>query len=90
MRAVGVCGPDQAGPPYLPLGENSCVEEAAHLAVHGGIGQIDPLGELGDAQLVAGEQERRQADALDRPTGRSERAAAPLFSYSGGYYPLKR
>ena len=80
--------------------------------MHSGVGDVDPLRQVGEAELVAREQELSEqarlavrsedrtilggcvipaiAGALGRPIGRSERGAAPQFSYSGGYYPLKR
>ena len=53
---VGV-GADEARAPDLTLAKDAGVQQPLGLAVHRGVGEVDPLCQIGEAELVAGEQQ---------------------------------
>jgi hypothetical protein len=72
QRAV-VVRADQPRATHLSLAQDAGVDKARDLAVHGRVGQAGPFGQIGDAQLVTGEQQRgEQARLAVRPEDRGE------------------
>ncbi len=88
QRAL-VVGADQPRAAHLSLRQDASVHQARHLTVHGRVGQASPVGQICDAQLIAGEQHRReQARLTVRPADRGERDSCGLRADWSGSYPL--
>ena len=72
QRTVRVA-PNEARAAHPPLGQDARVDEPRHLTVRGRISHVSTLGEIGQAQLVAGKQESREQACLTiRPEDRRE------------------
>lgn len=67
-----VVGAQQSRAAYLPLAQDAGLQQPSDLAAGGRVRQAGLLGQIGDTEFVAGEQQRReQARLAVRPEDRS-------------------